>query len=119
MCAVSFCSCNSESNSTENETTTEVIDTTVQREIPLRKEQEKIYRISGTVKSSVEGLAVEKESVNIWLTPDNKLSVYKLSAGEKVIIFNETKSGYLFLSPASDSTKSGYILKGWIDYGKN
>jgi uncharacterized protein YpmB len=111
--AISLFSC--ESKQKKAEEITDKIDDSV-REIKIRDNPEKLYRKNGTVKRVVEGMTVVDKSVNIWLEPNTKISVYNLSPGEDVIIYNETTEGYIFIAPKSDTLRTGYLLKGWISF---
>jgi hypothetical protein len=58
----------------------------------------------------------EAHNITLWdRYMGERAAVYRFKPGEEVVVYHRTGE-YVYLSPAADTSISGYILAGWIEF---
>jgi hypothetical protein len=83
-----------------------------QRELKNFRKEGHILKLTT---NSYEG----KRKIILWSSRSApRDTLYRLEPGEKVIVYG--KSGeYIYLSPAKDTSITGFLLSGWVDFIEN
>ncbi len=77
----------------------------------------KAYRKVGTILQGAD--YTEEKKIIMWDSYfGTKNPVYQFKSGEAVVVYGR-HGEYVYLSPVKDTTITGFILAGWVEFGSN